>query len=363
MDADNAGGTTDAQIASIRAELQELREEGKAREPNILAAMRTLIEDSLKWKQGERDFPKAALIGAAFAYLRPRVVIFLGSVAAIVFAAIQVTILYQQNALISQQNTLIQDQGYALRAQTAAVLLDGLESNAGSKSYFTTLAAFGDIGIDALVQIASGFSQAGDTARSVLLDISDQLSPEQAVRALSTLIEYDTGAIANAWRDKKEADSRVEEVALREGRPVPVLPRTVRKTAFTNVAEVLMADSATRGRLSIPPTLQSLEFIRVRPVDLTKLPKQVRTLTFWTVDDLFRRMSAAYGLDNPDPFVGADELAELMCYPKGTTSPQTFGSKLVNIANSLTTPESTALDDIVGNEFMAWCPNAREGGG
>jgi hypothetical protein len=137
-----------------KADIAALEEKSKEREPSLLGAIRTLAADYQQWMQGERDFPKSAVVGAAFAYLRPRIVLMLGSLAAVLVAALQIVMLWRQNALIEQQNSLIEQQGRALAAQTTVSLLTGLEKDNVPRTTLSVLATFGDIGLDSLLTLA-----------------------------------------------------------------------------------------------------------------------------------------------------------------------------------------------------------------
>lgn len=155
-------------IAEVREELAQLRDEIKERESSVLRAIRTLVDDTLAWRRGEQSFPRAASIGLAFAYLRPRIVLVVGSVAAIVIAGIQLwmllrqldisaqqnELLKQQNALIEQQGELVRQQGYATKAQIAASLLTGLDDEGFLSSVqLESLSIYGDVTSEILLRI------------------------------------------------------------------------------------------------------------------------------------------------------------------------------------------------------------------
>ena len=150
---------------SLRENVRQLREEMKERQPSLLSAIRHLVHDYSAFARGERDFPRAAVVGVAFAYLRPRVVLIMGSFLAVLLASGQVWLLVTQNRLIDQQNRLIAEQGYALRAQTTGALLSGInDETPPSESQLSVLAAFGDIGYESLIELSSAEGNAGDAA-------------------------------------------------------------------------------------------------------------------------------------------------------------------------------------------------------
>lgn len=192
-------------IAQLAAEIKKLRENQKEQQPNFLAAIKVLADDLEAWRQGERDYPKAAMLGVIFAYLRPRILVVVGSVFAVTLGAMQVWMLYRQNALITQQNELvgqqnglISGQSYALRAQsTAALLADVGDDNPASSTRLALLSTFGDIGIDSLIVLARSKSSAGEAARATLSSLIRQLgenqnriSAEQTFQVLKVFLEY-----------------------------------------------------------------------------------------------------------------------------------------------------------------------------
>ncbi|MET0533651.1 MAG: hypothetical protein ABW171_05445 [Steroidobacter sp.] len=133
-------------IALLRSEFNEkiagLREELKERESSVLGAVRTFAQDVWAWRRGARDFPMSATIGLTFAYLRPRVILAVGSVAALVIAAAQIW-------LIKGQNEILFEQGRMLKAQTIGTIVQELrrqDPTAISSSALIT--AFGDVSFE-----------------------------------------------------------------------------------------------------------------------------------------------------------------------------------------------------------------------
>lgn len=177
------------EVEELKAEIARLREENKERESSLLRAFKTLLEDYRAFQRGERAFPQSAFLGLLFAYLRPRIIIVLGSIGAVIFAGAQVWMLYRQNDLIERQNVLITGQSYALRAQTTAALLAGLD-DAGtmSRSRLAMLSAFGDVGIESLLILARGRDQTGEIARGALASQLRKIDKEQAGEAFVILL-------------------------------------------------------------------------------------------------------------------------------------------------------------------------------
>jgi hypothetical protein len=158
-------------VTELQAELQKLREDIKEQQPGLIGAVRTLLIDWDKWRKGERDYPRAALLGVVFAYLRPRLTIVIGSIAAAILGVAQFWMLNRQNSLIEQQNRLIDGQSYALRAQTTAALLNDVDDERPlSHAQLAVLLGFGDIGYESLMLLAKENNQAGETARRALAE-------------------------------------------------------------------------------------------------------------------------------------------------------------------------------------------------
>lgn len=178
-------------ISELRQEVREIREDMKAQQPSLLGAVRTLLNDIKGWQEGTRGYPESAALGVVFAYLRPRLIVLVGSVFAAIGVALQLYVLVKQNDLIRQQNDLIREQGTALRAQTAAVLLNDVDSKP-SETRLALLAAFGEIGFDSLVILSSLETEAGETARMSLSSSAARLSSSQAVSAFMNLLDRDS---------------------------------------------------------------------------------------------------------------------------------------------------------------------------
>lgn len=176
------------ELAQLRATTARLEEKVKEGQTSLVAALRTLIIDYREFIAGRRDFPQAAVLGAVSAYLRPRVILILGSVAAVLLAASQVWLLGRQNTLIDQQNTLIRDQGLALRAQTAAALLADLDANP-SEAKLSLLAAFGEVGLDSLLLLAEvPTGKPGTVSRDAIVPGIGRFSVPQRTAALSAFL-------------------------------------------------------------------------------------------------------------------------------------------------------------------------------
>jgi hypothetical protein len=134
---------TDRKIAAVREEMKE-------REPSVLGAVRTFTADLWSWHRNERqDFPRSAAIGLAFAYLRPRVVLALGSISAFAIAIAQVW-------LIKGQNEMIAEQGRLAKAQIVGTIVKELRDQSPTDTSNSALiSAFGDAAFDVVVEIVT----------------------------------------------------------------------------------------------------------------------------------------------------------------------------------------------------------------
>jgi hypothetical protein len=195
----------------------------KEREFSFLRSLKTLAEDLVAWGQGLRpDFPKAAVLGAVFAYLRPRVVILIAGFVAAAMGSLQVWLLLSQNKLIQQQNTLIEAQTKANRLEAVQSVLSSLGTlesfEADSTSYLleeqspqyaialAQLSAYGSEGIDVLRELASNDGALGFLARRAVVASVDTLSPQQRAELLPPLLS----AFVHSWPGGNFPADRVE---------------------------------------------------------------------------------------------------------------------------------------------------------
>jgi hypothetical protein len=170
--------------------LRVLEDAVKEREVSLLRALRTFVSDFHAYTTGERpDFPRAAAVGLLFAYLRPRVVLVLGSIAATVLAAIQLGLLLNQNQLIKQQNNFIAQQTQSDRAQAISSILSQLDprDTIAAEAGMIQMALFSEQGFEALLELSKSESDLGRLADRALLSGVSRHTPEQAVRAFHAL--------------------------------------------------------------------------------------------------------------------------------------------------------------------------------
>lgn len=170
--------------------LRVLEDAVKEREVSLLRALRTFFSDFQAFTKGERpDFPRAAAVGLLFAYLRPRVVLVLGSIAAAVLAAIQLGLLLNQNRLIKQQNDFIAQQTQSDRAQAISSILSQLDprDTIAAEAGMIQMALFSEQGFEALLELSKSESDLGRLADRALLSGASRHTPEQAGRAFHAL--------------------------------------------------------------------------------------------------------------------------------------------------------------------------------
>lgn len=117
-----------ADIAGLQAEIRRLQDQIKEREVFFFRALRTFITDGLEYLQGKRDMPRAAILGLVFAYLRPGIVIVVGSLVGLSVAMLQLYLLYAQNNLIVGQNRILERQSAFFEAQTTATRQQAVSS-------------------------------------------------------------------------------------------------------------------------------------------------------------------------------------------------------------------------------------------
>jgi hypothetical protein len=195
------------QAAEVQQQLARLENLVKERETFLLRAIKTFVEDVAAYASGRRkEFPQAALLGLVFAYMRPRVVLIVGSMLAALMAAAQVYFLvYQtkvmerQNTLMEGQNRLLQNQEQLLRRQTdasqqqaIAMLMSSLaEDETSSRVAISQLATYGEVSVMPLLSLATLRDTAvSEVALTVLFQQHRIHTPQQVMDTL------------RAWRDR-----------------------------------------------------------------------------------------------------------------------------------------------------------------
>lgn len=183
----------------LESRLDELEDMVKERESSFLRALKTLVEDWMAFQRGEReDFPHPALLGAIFAYLRPRVIIVIGAIGAMIVGGIQIwlllnqnTLLAQQNLLLDIQNTYVNSQSESNRLQAVTSVLSNLdpENTQSSELAIAQLSAFGSDGFEVLIQLAQNESSSITSLAQYAIARSAHMHTEpQCQTAISVLL-------------------------------------------------------------------------------------------------------------------------------------------------------------------------------
>ncbi len=90
----------------------------KENQTNLFTAIRIFMKDSIAYKQGKRGFPESALYGVITAYFRPRIVLTIGAIIAVIFTGIQTWILINQTRIISEQSKIMRWQSDLMESET-----------------------------------------------------------------------------------------------------------------------------------------------------------------------------------------------------------------------------------------------------
>lgn len=177
----------------IEREIQEVREESKERESSVLRAVRTFFRDIAEFKRGARGFPESATLGLLNAYLRPRIVIFVGSLLGAVLAGLQFWLIYGQSQIMERQNEIMNVQTERMEEQTRVAEVQAVASmmsmidpaNPESTEIgIAQLAEHGDAGFDALLSLAGSSAGVATYARRTLFESGRQHDLDQFVKVL-----------------------------------------------------------------------------------------------------------------------------------------------------------------------------------
>ena len=227
------------ELQLLKEKVDKLEDEIKEKEISVLRAIRTLFTDLIAWRNGRREeFPWPAVIGFTFAYIRPRAILVLGSIAAIVFAAAQLVVLVRQNTLIERQNDLFESEKHSqqLEMLTDVILKINSTDDAQKQVASSALGMLGDdldeTGVDMLLESHriggrtidtqqieefddSAFRQ---TVRLVLLESAEKQEPGRfskihsliyraALRNLRTIEEQEDGFVENLLFSQNQGDA------------------------------------------------------------------------------------------------------------------------------------------------------------
>lgn len=180
-------------------EIEALRDAIKSREISRPRALLTLTEEVVASLRGGPPVSLAAIKGAVFAWLFPRALIVVGSLAAALILGAQTFVMWKQSQLLEQQNTVLTDQNEMIAAQTT--LLHEQTSAASSQNRMLTV-EFGDQLRDRIDRFAKTAREAESKRRELSL-IESRMTCTQECRSV------DLGAlvVTNDWRASLSANS------------------------------------------------------------------------------------------------------------------------------------------------------------
>lgn len=209
MTAENKPNDGEKIQAYVDDRFETLSEQIKERETSFLRALKTLVVDWRAYQTGEREkFPNAAVLGAIFAYLRPRIVIVLGSIAAVIIAIAQIWILVSQTNIIEHQSLLIEEQNETSKRQAVTAILSGLDPTNAVQSELavTQLAVYGDAGFEVLLSLGRSNSELGYTARTALTRALPQHTDEQIQSVFDLLLQVYNDSLSQAIEEFFETE-------------------------------------------------------------------------------------------------------------------------------------------------------------
>ncbi|MCH9647724.1 MAG: hypothetical protein K0U98_05755 [Deltaproteobacteria bacterium] len=233
------------EVKLLRSRIDRVEEEAKEREFSFLRSLRTLFEDGLAYHRGDRkDFPRAAFLGAIFAYLRPRMIIVVGSLLAAAMALSQVWILLRQNEYIQEQAR--SNRLEAIQAVLSSMQDDDPSSLAIAAAQFKN---FQPEGAEVLLSLAESRPVAARypnqvpivvSSRNALVAIAGVLTKRQEARLLEVLM--------NSLREEAELAAEFESS------PMPDVLMPEEDPGITMVHERGLLDRFILG-LDDPPGL------------------------------------------------------------------------------------------------------------
>jgi|GEM_PF-5017115 len=179
-------------IEEIKAELERLEERVKEGESSIFRALRTLVVDLASYQKGERkEFPKAALMGLVFAYLRPRLLVTIAGLSAVALAGVQVWLLLNQNRLLAQQNAFIESQTSSNRIEAISTIVSGLDAESEDSARFAVaqLSTYQNEGFDVLIEVSKYDSSLGRFSTQALASGVEGHTRDQALAVVDLLFD------------------------------------------------------------------------------------------------------------------------------------------------------------------------------
>lgn len=199
-------------LGNLQAALNKAMEQIKERETSVIRGVGTVIVDLEAWITGKRkDFPKSAVIGLIAAYLTPRILLVIGSIAAGIGAGLQIWLLFRQNDLIEQQGRMLTSQTKSAEFQARIGLLAMMDPEDKFKSAiaFDQVSEHPDIVKDTLWRLAEQSDEAQGLAKmafETLMKQADAESFEDFVRILGAAAKRLTGSVNSTRSAEKPAE-------------------------------------------------------------------------------------------------------------------------------------------------------------
>lgn len=167
------------ELDQLRTEVQELRDTVKSRETNLARSLGTAIKEY--WTTG--NLSQEAIFGVVNAFLFPRLVVVIGSVAAVVLGGLQAWLFIEQNTMMSDQNKIMRFQSEAVEAQLKNERIEAADALLASIDFdeldsvrraIPRLRLLGPIGQEAILEYAETSELWGTYFRRMLLRNQDE---------------------------------------------------------------------------------------------------------------------------------------------------------------------------------------------
>ena len=238
--------------AELVARLDRLERTQKEREVSFFRALKTLGEDLAQFRTGEREeFPREAVLGLVFAYLRPRVLIVIGSLAAVSIGVMQLWLLVNQNRLLDQQNTFIQSQTESDRVQAVSSIVGAIDLGNSSSvaAGVAQLGAYGEQATEPLLAMLGLRSDYWAVAAEALAGTIPDMDDDVAVRYVGGIIDNLRFEMHVMAEKSQEARSLGTEIGLLASQPFFATTAANIRTA----ANALNSLQQTRVEAGRPP--------------------------------------------------------------------------------------------------------------
>lgn len=271
---------------ALNERLDRLEEASKESEVSLLRSFRTLFDDYHAYHTGAREtFPKSALVGVMFAYLRPRIIVTFAGIAAAIFACLQAWILWNQNTLLDQQNRLLNEQRQSNMIEALAAVVSSVDDEESEAVAVALLVAAGDQGFQSLLELVRSRTELGVVASEALI-MNAATHSEDQVNSVLTFFTFAANSELNRLFNAL-SDMRIDEGAA-DGpfvNPATAPQRVVASVRSSNEKFVLISryteavfnsSSSDERRLTMPSNHAStITYMRFIEDTLQILPEPV----------------------------------------------------------------------------------------